>query len=49
MEGCEIQLNVLKDILNSFAIASSLKVNFSKSAMVPINTLENKMALLSST
>ena len=37
MEGCSEQLKVLKDILNVFTLATSLKVNFNKSQMVPLN------------
>lgn len=36
------QLSSLKNILQSFAVSTSLKVNFAKSFLVPINVDENK-------
>jgi hypothetical protein len=47
MEGCVTQLESLKGILNTFTLATGLKVNFSKSMMVPINMTEEKLDLLS--
>lgn len=43
LEACETQLSHLKGILDSFALSSSLKVNFSKSVMVPINIAEERL------
>lgn len=43
MEGCTSQLETLKGILNTFTLATGLKVNFSKSMMVPINLSEEKI------
>jgi hypothetical protein len=49
MEGCATQLLFLKSVLNTYAASTGLKVNFSKSMMVPINTDTSKMELLSQT
>lgn len=49
MEACGRQLWALKAILNSFGESTGLKVNYSKSMMVPINTSERKMAHLANT
>jgi hypothetical protein len=38
MEACESQLTHLKELLDAFASSTGLKVIFSKSVMVPINT-----------
>jgi hypothetical protein len=43
LEACEQQLTSLKAILDSFAQSSGLKVNFSKSVMVPINITKEKL------
>lgn len=40
MEGCENQLAHLKGILQTFATTTGLKVNYSKSFLVPINISE---------
>jgi hypothetical protein len=45
MEACPRQLLVLKDILASFANAIGLKVNYSKSVMLPINISQEKLQL----
>ena len=37
IKACPIELGQLKDILSSFAESSGLKVNYSKSMMVPLN------------
>lgn len=42
MEASETQLNTLQNILNSFALATGLKVNYSKSQMIPINLTQEK-------
>ena len=47
MEGCNEQLRALKEILNVFTLATGLKVNFSKSQMVPVNVPQEKLQLLS--
>jgi hypothetical protein len=49
MEGCAKQLVFLKSLLQTFASSSGLKVNYSKSMMVPINVDDHKMQILSST
>jgi len=36
-------------MLNSFAESTSLKVNFDKSMMVPINVADDKLEILSTT
>jgi hypothetical protein len=46
MEGCATQLLFLKSVLNTYAASIGLKVNFSKSIMVPINIDTSKMELL---
>ena len=47
LEGCVRQLQILKDILSIFSLATVLKVNFNKSLMVPINLDDEKLELLS--
>jgi hypothetical protein len=49
MEGCARQLIFLKSLLQTFATSSGLRVNYSKSMMVPINIDDQKMELLSNT
>lgn len=40
------QLICLKELLNKFADSTGLKVNFSKSSIIPINVSDTKMATL---
>jgi hypothetical protein len=49
MEGCARQLTFLKSLLQTFATSSGLRVNYSKSMMVPINIDDQKMELLANT
>jgi retron-type reverse transcriptase len=42
MQGCETQLQHLKEILQYFALSSGLKVNYHKSCLVPINIDQEK-------
>jgi hypothetical protein len=49
MEGCARQLIFLKSLLQTFATSTGLKVNYSKSMMVPINIEEGKMSILPNT
>jgi hypothetical protein len=49
MEGCARQLIFVKSLLQTFATSTSLKVNYTKSMMVPINIEEQKTQLLAST
>lgn len=49
MEGDARQLFFLKSILQSFSCSTGLKVNFSKSFIVPINIENNKVSHLAST
>jgi hypothetical protein len=49
MEGCGRQLFFLKALLNSFATSTGLKVNFSKSMLVPINLSDAKANHLAAT
>ena len=49
MEACGRQLFTLKALLDSFASSTGLKVNFSKSMMVPINLNAQKLNHLAST
>lgn len=48
LEGCSTQLSTLKDLLNSFSLATGLKVNFGKSMLVPINMTEENTEQLAS-
>jgi hypothetical protein len=49
MEACPQQLMVLKAILNAFLDSTDLKVNYSKSNMVPINLTPERLAHLADT
>jgi hypothetical protein len=49
MEACPQQLFVLKALLNTFADSTCLKVNYSKSSMVPINLEPRRLNHLAST
>jgi hypothetical protein len=49
MESCPRQLFVLKVILNTFADSTGLKVNYSKSMLVPINISQERLAHLAAT
>jgi hypothetical protein len=46
LEGDARQLFFLKTLLSSFSSSTGLKINFSKSMMVPINISEGKLELL---
>ena len=46
MAGCERQLGILKDILNTFSSATRLKVNYNKSMMVHLNMSYKKLDIL---
>ena len=46
MEACPQQMTALKNILQDFASTTGLKVNFSKSMLIPINLEENRTNLL---
>lgn len=46
MKGDVDELNHLKGILNNFAEALGLKVNYEKSMMVPINISEERLDML---
>jgi retron-type reverse transcriptase len=49
MEGCARQLVFLKSLLQTFATSTGLKVNYSKSMMIPINIEERKMSIRANT
>jgi hypothetical protein len=49
MEGCARQLVFLKNLLQTFVTSTGLKVNYSKSMMIPINIEERKMSILANT
>jgi hypothetical protein len=49
MEVCPRQLLVLKSILNTFADSTGLKVNYSKSSMIPINLSSDRLNHLPAT
>ena len=46
LEGEVNQLSSLKSTLQSFSVSTSLKVNFSKSMLVPINMIEEEASAL---
>jgi hypothetical protein len=48
MNGDLNELNNLKDILSNFATSTSLRVNFDKSMMIPINVSEERLEVLAS-
>jgi hypothetical protein len=49
MEACPRQLIALKAIINTFADSTSLKVNYAKSSMIPINLSSDRLHHLAST
>lgn len=49
MEACSKQLLTLKALLHSFGESTGLKINYSKSVMVPINIQENRLEHLART
>lgn len=49
MEGCPTQLLHLKQLLQDFAVSTGLKVNYSKSMMVPVNISEQRTHFLAQT
>jgi hypothetical protein len=44
MPACPIQVAVMEDILDNYALPTGLKINFHKSSLIPIN-LNNNSAL----
>lgn len=49
MQACPTQLLVLKDVLESFAQATGLRVNYFKSSMMPINISADRLVELATT
>lgn len=49
LEGDPCQLFFLKTLLNNFSESTGLKVNFSKSMMLPINITDERLDLLART
>jgi hypothetical protein len=49
MEGYQRQLVFLKGLLQTFALSTGLKVNYSKSLMVPINLEPERTNILAQT
>jgi hypothetical protein len=49
MEACPQQLLVIKAIMNTFAVSTGLKVNYSKSSMFPINISPERLNHLAAT
>jgi hypothetical protein len=49
MEACPLQLITLKALLNTYADSLGLKVNYSKSVMVPINISQERLQHLAAT
>jgi len=43
------QISYLKNLLDTFALSTGLKVNFSKSSMIPINVSAENLASLAAT
>jgi hypothetical protein len=41
MQAYLVQISIMKDILNKYALSTRLKINFHKSSLVPINLSEN--------
>lgn len=48
MPACTVQLEQLKNLLLHFSLYTGLRINYEKSAIVPINTCPAKMELLAS-
>ena len=46
MPACSVQLEQLKSLLMHFSAYTGLRINFDKSAMISINTPDQKMQLL---
>ena len=49
MQACPIQLLRLKSLLQEFAAATGLRVNYAKSCILPINVSDDKMRQLAAT
>ena len=49
MQADAPQLHCLKALLHTFAYATSLKVNYNKSNLIPINVSDDKMEILTGT
>lgn len=49
LQGNAKQLICLKALLNTFALATGLKVNYGKSIMVPINIEEERVQIFTNT
>jgi hypothetical protein len=49
MQACPLQLLALKDLLEKFAQATGLRVNYSKSSMMPINVSADRLEILAAT
>jgi hypothetical protein len=49
MEGCASQLLFLETLLNNFSSSTGLRVNYSKSLMIPINIDTDRMNSLAQT
>jgi hypothetical protein len=49
LQACPFQLTALKEILEKFAKATGLRVNYSKSCLIPINVADDKLQSLANT
>jgi hypothetical protein len=49
MQACPSQLTSLKNLLEDFASATGLCVNYAKSCIMPVNVSDERMALLAET
>jgi hypothetical protein len=49
LQACPTQLTALKEILEIFAQATGLRVNYTKSCLIPINVAQDKLHSLANT
>jgi hypothetical protein len=49
LQACPVQLLALKELLQSFAAATGLKVNYSKSCLLPVNVSSELLQFLATT
>ena len=49
LQACPVQLSALREVLETFAQATGLRVNFAKSCLIPIKVSEEKLQSLAAT
>jgi hypothetical protein len=49
LQACPVQLAALRDLLDEFAQATSLRVNYAKSCLIPINVIDDHLLSLDAT